>query len=72
MFIKVNIEEIIQKVGSSNKNNVNLAIYKNLVKHIMMYTNQVEMVLENKYRKDKSFESLSLGKKVLNNLMIDF
>jgi hypothetical protein len=58
MFIKVNIEEIIQKVGNSNKNNVNLVIYKNLVKHIMMYTNQVEMVLENKYRKDKSLEKV--------------
>ena len=51
MFIKVNIlEEIIH-----NKQNI---IYKNLVRHLNMYTNQVEMVLENKFRKDKSLEKV--------------
>ena len=57
-FIKINTNEIKQKIGNSSKDNKNLDIYENIKTHISMYIEAVEMVLENAYRKDHSLQKL--------------
>ena len=57
-FIKINTNEIKQKIGNSSKDNKNLDIYENIKSHIAMYIDAVEMVIENAYRKDQSLQKL--------------
>lgn len=62
-FIKINTTEIKQNIGNSSIENKNLDIYENIKNYILMYIDGVEMVLENKYRKDLSLQKLRAIKK---------
>ena len=62
-FIKINTNEIKQKMGNSSKDNKNLDIYENIKSRIIMYIDAVEMVLENVYRKDHSLQKLRAFKR---------